>query len=429
VTANGRIYFVDKKSGDTTSVACDSSLYAVDWSPNGDMFVLNFGNLSESYLATGDLNGHVFSRIVDTISAVVPIWSHHGDAVYFMNMHSEEPPNIYKVRVDPRSGERKGEPILLVAGLQGGQYAYSISGDGQKLVFRQRIASSNLWLAQLDQQAVGQLKTARLTTGTSDKFEPSISPDDRQIVFGMVTQGSPHIFTMPIEGGPAKQITHTNVSNNSPVWSPDGKTIAYATNTGEEQKIALIDSWGGVPRLSEKSYTTNVLAWHPGVRILYNDWRNCGFFDPESETDESLMPEDINGYVRSHHYSPDGRKVVLIITEYEGEWHARGPSRMRLAIYSVDDHAELWTVPFDRMGGLIGWSQDGQWLYLESTDSTETSISRIRIGDGFKEPVVDLPWTDIYEIAMTTNCSTFVCVRGQSQSDIWLVENFDPDVK
>jgi hypothetical protein len=141
------------------------------------------------------------------------------------------------------------------------------------------------------------------------------------------------------------------------------------------------------------------------------------------------MTDEINGYVRSAHYSPDGRKVALILTEFEGEWHARGPTRKRVAIYSVDDHSELWTAPFDRGNILIGWSQDGMWLYMESSDSTKTTISRKRIADGITEPVVNLPWTDIYDIVMAPNCSTFVCVRGRSQSDIWLIENFDPDVK
>jgi Tol biopolymer transport system component/predicted Ser/Thr protein kinase len=429
VAVNGRIYFIDKKSGDTSSVACDTSLWAVEWSPNGDLLALNLGNFSEPYLAIGDLQGNVFGWVVDTIPATNPIWSQRGDAIYFMDMKDDEPPNVYKIRVDPRSGKKEGEPTLLVADLLGAQYSYSISGDGRKLVFRQSIRSSNLWLVQLEGQGVDQSKVVQLTTGTANKFEASISPDGSQIAFAMVTQGVPHIFTIPIEGGPPKQITHTNISNHSPVWSPDGKTIAYTTNTGDSQKIARIESGGGVPRLSEKSYTTQVLSWYPGERILYNDWRNCGFFDPENEIIEKLMDNDINGYLRRFYYSPNGQKVALIITEFEGEWHARGHTTKRLAIYSVDDQAELWTEPFDGESELIGWSQDGKWLYFYSTNDIKTTINRKRIDDGLTKSVVSLPWTDVYEIAMAPSCSTFVCVRGRSQSDIWMVENFDPDIE
>ena len=317
----------------------------------------------------------------------------------------------------------------MISSLLGGQYIYSISDDGRKLVFRQRITSSNLWLAQLNEHKDDKLKTIQLTTGTSEMFEPSVSPDGKQIAFAMTIQGEVHIFTLPLEGGTPKQITHTNTSNRSPAWSPDGKTIAYTTNTIESQKIAVIDSKGGVPRLSEQSHPTNQLVWYPGERILYNDWRNCGLFDPESGTKEQLMTNDVSGYVRSPHYSPDGSRVALIVTEFEGEWHTRGRSKKELAIYSVDDHTELWTAPFDWERRLIGWSQDGEWLYLKTPDSTKTAINRIRITDGFTEPVVSLPWTDIYEIAMSPNCSTFICVRGRSQSDIWLIENFDPDIE
>lgn len=427
--AKGRIYFVDKKSGDTSSVACDTTLNTLDWSPDGKLFALSLVSDSGWFVSTCDIHGKRIKRIIDSIPAIHPTWSHKGDAIYFMEDKGENPPNLFKVYVDPRTGGRKGDPVLLISSLQGGQYVYSVSADGRKLVFRQRVESSNLWLAQLDVQREKELKTTRLTSGTYEMYEPSISPNGRQVAFAKRVQEEVHIFTMPVEGGTPKQITHANLSNRLPAWSSDGKKIAYAIGAGENEKVALIDADGGVPHVFEQTRYTNHVSWDPGERILYSAWNNHSLLDPITGTVEQLMPNDVNGYVSSAHYSPDGSRVAFTTTEYEGEWHVRGRSVRSLVIYTLDDHDRPWATLSDWETDIIGWSQDGEWLYLSTDDSSTTSISRMHIIDGTVVPVLSLPWPNVWDIAMAPNCSTFVCVRGDQQSDIWLVENFDPDTK
>ncbi len=274
-----------------------------------------------------------------------------------------------------------------------------------------------------------QLQTIQLTSGASEVFEPSISPDGNQVAFAMKVQDEVHIFTVPVEGGTPRQITYTNISNRSPVWSPDGRRIAYVIDYGGTSKIAVIDAKGGVPKFFELRQYVGYLVWHPGRQILYLRSSNCGLLDPDSGTQEQLLRDDINGYVTSPSYSQDGRKVALTATKYEGDWHLRGRTKKELAIYSVDDHSMLWSIPLDPGTGLLGWSYDGIWLYLATLDVEKTAISRRRIADGRTEIVYSLPWSDVWGMAMGSNCSTFVCVRGKRQSDIWLIESFDPDVR
>jgi len=429
VGTGGRIYFTDKKSGDTSSIACDSTLSSVDWSPNGGLFALTLVSDSGWLLATSDIQGKIINRVIDSIPLVGPNWSHKGDAIYFMEDKGENPPNFFKVKVDPQTGEKKSEPILLISNLLGGQFSYSVSADGQKMVFRQRIKSSNLWLAQLDNQSENDLKTTQLTSGTSEVWEPSISPDGKRIAFAKKIKNEIHVFTMPLEGGMPKQITHTNSSNRLPAWSSDGKKIAFAADNGENSPVCIIDAEGGVPQVFEQTDYTNYVVWHPGERILYSSWKNYTLLDTESGAIEKLMAGDINGYVSMASYSPDGQKVALRIAEYEGEWHVKKKNKWTLVIYSLDDQTRLWSFPIDRLADCLGWSPDGEWLYQTLPDSSSTTISRMQISDGLVEPVVTLPWSNVWEITMSSNCSTFVCVRGDQQSDIWLVENFDPDLR
>jgi len=429
VGARGRIYLIDKKSGDTSSTVGDTLLISVDWSPNGKLFALSFDSDAGGFLATSDLQGKRINRITDTIPALFPAWSYKGDAIYFMERKGENPPNFFKVYVDPRTGKRKGEPILLISSLLGGQYVFSVSADGQKMVFRQKVESSNLWLAQLDHQSENKLKTTQLTFGTSEVWEPSISPDGERIAFAKRIKKEVHLFTMPVEGGTPKQITHTNIGNRLPAWSSDGDKIAYVANSGENYNVSMIDAEGGVPHAFEQTGYTNYIVWFPGERILYSSWDNYDLLDPESGATEQLMADSINGYVSIASYSPDGQKVAFKIAEYEGEWHVKKKNKWTLVVYSLDNHSRLRAFPLDQATGFLGWSPDGEWLYLVSFDSSSTMISRMRIANDLVEPVITLPWPNVWEIAMAPNCSTFVCVRGNRQSDIWLVENFDSDVR
>ncbi len=117
-----RIYFVDRKSGDTSSIAGDSIYYGLDWSPNGELFASTMSKDSGLFISTCDIHGNRFRRVTDSLRAINPKWSAKGNAIYFLEDRGESPPNLFKVRVDARSGERRGKPILLISSLLGGRY-------------------------------------------------------------------------------------------------------------------------------------------------------------------------------------------------------------------------------------------------------------------------------------------------------------------
>ena len=426
-TGVGKVFFVDKKSGDTSSIAFDFSVWNIDWSPNGEFLAFCGLNDSGWFISSYNLRTNATQRLVDSLQPMHVKWSASGNAIYFMTNKGTNPPDFYKIRVNPRSGEREGEPILLISSLQGGQYIYSISRDNRKMVYRQSVSSSNLWITNADWQSDGVLKTKQLTWGTSAVSEPTFSPDGKRIAYVGRQQGQKHIFVLAADGGVSEQITRTGISNHYPAWSPDGKRLAYVTLVGGISKVGVIDAKGGMPKLLEAP--GGYMAWCPGQRIVYANMGDCELLDPESGATENLVRNDADdGYLRTPQYSPDGSKVALL-TDYEGQWNARGRVNNQLATFSVHDHVKLWSVPIERNIDLLGWSRDGKWLYLIMSDTGKTSISRMRIDDGKREYVIGLPWPDIFEVVMAPDCSTFACVRGQSQSDIWMIENFDPDVK
>lgn len=64
----------------------------------------------------------------------------------------------------------------------------------------------------------------QLTRGESSR-QPVWSPDGRRIAFVRAVKGKSQIFIMPVAGGEAFQLTQSNYSVGNPRWSPDGKQL------------------------------------------------------------------------------------------------------------------------------------------------------------------------------------------------------------
>ena len=77
-----------------------------------------------------------------------------------------------------------------------------------------------------------------------------ISPDGRQIAF----QYRGDIWTVPTEGGEARRLTTTDSYESTPIWSPDSKTIAFASDRhGNFDIFAMPASGGKATRLTRNS--------------------------------------------------------------------------------------------------------------------------------------------------------------------------------
>ena len=72
---------------------------------------------------------------------------------------------------------------------------------------------------------------------------PSISPDGTNVAFSY--KGD--IYIVNSDGGEAVQLTSNPAYDYSPVWSPDGKTLAFASDRHGNFDIYTVSIDGGVP--------------------------------------------------------------------------------------------------------------------------------------------------------------------------------------
>lgn len=70
------------------------------------------------------------------------------------------------------------------------------------------------------------VRTVSFHSNESSYTDVDIAPDGKMLLVSFWGQ----LYSLPVNGGAAKQLTHGLAMNNCPVWSPNGKLIAYVSD-------------------------------------------------------------------------------------------------------------------------------------------------------------------------------------------------------
>ena len=127
------------------------------------------------------------------------------------------------------------------------------------------------------------------------------------------------------------------------------------------------------------------------------------------------------GIAVSPRISPDGKRVA--ICKYDD-------SETALIIINLEDSSEQVIIEGARLRPRA-WSTDGNLLYTWDRRTDPGALVTIDSKNGNILETVKLPFDRINEthLDVTTDAQTLVCSREEDESDIWLIENFDPDIK
>jgi len=79
----------------------------------------------------------------------------------------------------------------------------------------------------------------------------------------------------------------------------------------------------------------------------------------------------------------------------------------------------------------LGWSEDNRWIYAIDYDKTPLDILMISASSGLTKVIYTLPTSRIVlgDIDISQDGKLIVAAISETNSDVWMIENFDPDVE
>jgi len=206
--------------------------------------------------------------------------------------------------------------------------------------------------------------------------EPSLSPDAAEIAF--VSGGD--VWTVPAGGGEARLLVSHPATESRPMYSPDGRRIAFvSTRSGGGDVYVLTFASGELKRITFDDANDQLDGWSRDGRWLYfsstsRDISGMNDVFRVSVDGGTPMPVAADRYVNEFFSAPSPDGATLAISARgiaSGQWWRRGRSHI--------DQSEIWLVRgpagaprYTRLGDGAGkelwpmWSADGATLYTVS---------------------------------------------------------------
>jgi Tol biopolymer transport system component len=217
------------------------------------------------------------------------------------------------------------------------------------------LISGQLTLCYSQGLPIKPARTVSFSTDEGSYMDVDMSPDGKTLVFDLLGD----LYTVPSVGGEAKQLTHGIALHLRPVWSPDGKKMAYISDLSGRLHLNVMDLSDGYnmvlpPEFNFFSYFLNPV-WTPDSRYII-----------EGSSVYSLTGGKISsGFVMNHpiRFSADGKLVYGIDSNklyvYDLNLHER---KVISNILSSFQHAAL--------------SPDGRWwCYVTDSGSRRCLIA------------------------------------------------------
>ena len=135
------------------------------------------------------------------------------------------------------------------------------------------IYAGDLFVADIN-GALAVSNVRRLTTDDGVESNPVFSPDGKTIAFSAQYDGNVDVFTVPVAGGAPSRLTWHPVTDSVQGFTPDGKSVLFAsqraTFTGRYAQLFTVPVQGGIeealpiPNAARATYSPD------GQRIAYN---------------------------------------------------------------------------------------------------------------------------------------------------------------
>jgi WD40 repeat protein len=173
------------------------------------------------------------------------------------------------------------------------------SPDGRKVVF---CSEDAIWVIPVSPETGRATGPAEKLLDGEHWYEHCCwSPDSERIVISRRDREAPgNICILSVQDGMLTQITNSG-RENRPIWSPDGKTIAYLWG----YQLRAIPAEGGSPRKLVDKGRLDPISWSPDSQWLVYFLDGLRFLRLADEREFVINPPNEVGLFAS--WSPDGK--------------------------------------------------------------------------------------------------------------------------
>jgi Tol biopolymer transport system component len=295
---------------------------------------------------------------------------------------------LFAVPFDLKRLEVTGQPApilegVLTAPVSGGAQ-FSFSETGNLVYVAGRGTVPNVSIYWMDHQ--GKFMPLRETPGDYD--DPKFSPDGKRLALDIADGNRYDIWVYEWERDTLTRLTFSGDVNQAPVWTPDGRRIAYAS----EEKGGTYNLWwkradgsGDAQRLTESKNAQYPASWSPDGKVL-------AFQQLNPDTSWDILTLSVEGNEKSGWKSAEPKPFlnspfIEVVPAFspDGRWIA----------YASNDSGnfEVYVRPFPGPGGkwqvstggggYPRWSRNAKELFYRTPDSKIMVATYTASGDSF----------------------------------------------
>jgi len=378
----GVIYRVGAEGGEAVAVTrLDESRREIahlrpSFLPDGRHFVYfaRSEDVELSGLYVGSLDGQDPKRLLQL--NVAALFAPPDQLLYVQNEQ------LVARRLDLDRLELVGEPVVIASGVD-----YDLRWDWLPVSASEQgrlVYSPKATLGESQVVRVARDGKRQATLGPTDSRNLDLAPDGRRLAVIRADPETfrPYVWILDLARDVAARF-NPDAPANGPVWSPDGRRIAYVAVSSTDLRVEVQPAGGGPKQVIWRDPSLlEPVDWSPDGR-----WLLVEAASPTQRTDLLLVAADGSGDVRpfaaspsqedSGRFSPDGRWVAFASDE---------SGRPEIYVAPMPPTGEKWLV--SRLGGAAPrWVGDGREIvYVQPGASREqmllVSVSFAPHGDG-----------------------------------------------
>ena len=299
--------------------------------------------------------------------------------------------------------------------------AIGMTTDGKKFTTVQAEGLVNLYVVP---KGGDNSNAVRLPTGNVGFYGTSGNnvcwlPDGR-IVLSTIEAGEQDIWVMNADGGNRKQLTTTSGQNVSPVITPDGKYVVYASLRDGVKSLWRVPVDGGAPiRLTSGTNDSFPAITPDGKQVLFTSidgarptiWRvSIDGGTPQQITDHTALAPKV---------SPDGKWMMYLFAESADPFAP--PNRVAVVPFAGEGESKTFEIPASSTTAIVvQWAPDGKSIIYSVNNNNVSNLWSQQIADGSSKQITNFTDSLITGFAFSAD-GQLACTRGVLRRDAVLI--------